>query len=328
MTLRSKLTNFLLAVLVLLALGLSGCIKVVSADPANGATDISRTSVITVTFNISPNDATVNSTTFFMKDGQNNLIDGTITCRGTQITFIPKNILATQMSYTATVTSGIKDKLGFPMLNHYSFQFTTNATQENYVLTINQNKIFTECNYHSAWIEQDPDNPNPLPDQKEAYSNGNTAHVFLSATPDHAGVAEAFVGVKFEWNLGQYIWEVAQNIPVIITIDFSYEICAEWTDRTGSSNAGFGLHSVVEPWYDFIGHAVGSSGIRTKALKQTFTTTMDGRPLTVGELDRWGRGILAQANSQAHSVPNSGVTNYSYADITINSIEIDFGPNP
>ena len=130
MTSSTRSTKILLAGLILLVLGLSGCIKVLSSDPAKGAADVSRISIITVTFNNSPDAATVTSTTFFMKDGQNNFIEGNITCNGSQATFIPKNILATQMSYNVTLTSGIKDELGFPMLFRYSFKFTTNDTQE------------------------------------------------------------------------------------------------------------------------------------------------------------------------------------------------------
>ena len=130
MTSSTRSTKILLAGLILLVLGLSGCIKVLSSDPAKGAADVSRISIITVTFNNSPDAATVTSTTFFMKDGQNNLVEGNITCNGSQATFIPKSILATQMGYNVTLTSGIKDELGFPMLFRYSFKFTTNDTQE------------------------------------------------------------------------------------------------------------------------------------------------------------------------------------------------------
>jgi TolB protein len=135
MTSRARATKILSAGLILLVLGLSGCIKVVSSSPAKGAADVSRISIITVTFNNNPDAATVTSTTFFMKDSQDNLIEGNITCIGSQATFIPKTILATQTSYNVTLTSGIKDELGLPMLFRYSFKFTTNDTQETRLTT-------------------------------------------------------------------------------------------------------------------------------------------------------------------------------------------------
>ena len=50
MRLRKKPRYGFLAGLFLTALLFSGCIKVVSTDPANGATDVDRNAIITVTF--------------------------------------------------------------------------------------------------------------------------------------------------------------------------------------------------------------------------------------------------------------------------------------
>lgn len=125
--------RFFLAVIILLALGLSGCIKVVSTDPLKNSSDVSRISNITVVFNSSPNAATVNQSTFFVKDAGGNLVDGSISCSGTQAAFIPKQILATHTTYSVTLTSGIKDGQGLPMLSRYTFQFTTNDTTEKNV---------------------------------------------------------------------------------------------------------------------------------------------------------------------------------------------------
>ena len=60
-------------------------------------------------------------------------------------------------------------------------------------ITIGEDKevIITEFNYHNSWFEDDPNNPEPWPDQREAYSEGNIAYVSLSATPGHAGVARS-----------------------------------------------------------------------------------------------------------------------------------------
>ncbi|HEY9159957.1 MAG TPA: Ig-like domain-containing protein [Desulfomonilia bacterium] len=125
--------RFFLAVIILLALGLSGCIKVVSTDPAKNSSDVSRIQVITVVFNSSPKASTVNGSTFFVKDAGGNPVEGNITCSGTQATFMPKHILATHTTYSVTLTSGIKDGTGLPMLSRYSFQFTTNDTSEKQV---------------------------------------------------------------------------------------------------------------------------------------------------------------------------------------------------
>lgn len=71
-------------------------------------------------------------------------------------------------------------------------------------LKIGEGITIIEMNHHDSWFEDDSNNPLPWPDQREAYSRGNTAYVSLTATPEHAGEAEAFIGINFDWDLGPY----------------------------------------------------------------------------------------------------------------------------
>ena len=117
-----------------------------------------------------------------------------------------------------------------------AFNVSQVIAQEDFVVIIGGDKVFTEYNYHDAWFENDPNNPEPWPDQREAYSESNTAYVSLSATPGHAGVAQALVGVDFEWDLGEYTWEEVKGWPIKFTINFSYQIEAYYVDGNGSAN--------------------------------------------------------------------------------------------
>jgi PKD repeat protein len=192
--------------------------------------------------------------------------------------------------------------------------------QEDYTITIGEdwNVTFTECNYHNSWFEDDPNNPEPWPDQREARSEGNIAYVSLSATPGHAGVARSRVGVDFEWNLGPYTWEEVKNWPVKVIIDFSYHIEAYWAAGNGSANAGVSILGFTEPWYDFIGHGEGQSGSRGDTVSETYTTTVE-------EL---GRRIIMQAYCQAHTDAGGTSTHHSFAEVQISSIKIEFPELP
>lgn len=66
--------------------------------------------------------------------------------------------------------------------------------QDEFVLIVGHNKTFTNYNYNEDWFQDDPNNPEPWPEDREAISNGNTASVSLIATPGHAGEANALVG--------------------------------------------------------------------------------------------------------------------------------------
>jgi len=200
------------------------------------------------------------------------------------------------------------------------------SAQEDFTITIGEDKVitFTEFNYHDSWFENDPNNPEPWPDQREAYSEGNIAYVSLSATPGHAGVAQALVGVEFEWDLGPYTWEEVKDWPVNVTINFSYQIEAYWVEGHGSADAGVGVDNFPGPgfdgWYDFMGYETGETGSRGKTVSETYQTT----------IEELGEAIVLRAYCQAHSAYMEdeegnpiGTTYHSSAEVHINSIKIE-----
>ena len=197
------------------------------------------------------------------------------------------------------------------------------SAQDDFTITVGEDKvvIFTEFNYHDSWFEDDPNNPEPWPDQREARSDGNIAYVSLSATPDHAGVARSRVGVDFEWDLGPYTWEEVKNWPVKVIIDFSYHIEAYWAAGNGSANAGVSVDGFLGPCfdeagYDLIGYETGHSGSRGDTVSETYQTTVEG-------LEDLGRRIALQACCQAHSVADGTSTHHSSAEVQISSIKIE-----
>jgi len=204
--------------------------------------------------------------------------------------------------------------LFFISLFWLSFKGVSVLAQENFVVRIGENKTFTEFNYHQVWFENDPNNPSlPWPEEREAVSEGNTAYVFLKATPSHAGEAHAVVGVNFEWDLKDYQWEEVKNWPIKVTIDFSYEIEAHWVEGNGSANAGVEVVELEESdWYDFIGYEIGEKGARSQEVSETYETTVE----------KLGNSVLLHAYSQAHSATST--THYSSSKIIVKTIKIEF----
>ncbi len=208
------------------------------------------------------------------------------------------------------------------------FYISPVSAQEDFVVTVGENKVFTEFNYYNTVFEfstppgDDVALPIPIND-RESYVEGNIARVSLLAPPGYAGVLYANRGIQFEWNLGQYTWEQVKNWPVNVTVDFSYKITASWIQGYGSANALVGSN-LIGPWYDGIGHASGlSSGSRSATISRTYT-------MTVEEIEAKGKTIFLKAYCQAHSVPpteSGSNTHYSSAEVIINSIKIEFLPD-
>ena len=97
---------------------------VVSTDPANGAVDVSPNKIITATFNMSMNPATLNASTFTVKQGTT-VIPGTITYAGTMVSFTPTTPLDENKIYTGTITKGAENTIGTELASDYVWTFTT-----------------------------------------------------------------------------------------------------------------------------------------------------------------------------------------------------------
>jgi hypothetical protein len=98
----------------------------VSTDPANSAASVSIAKILTATFN-QPMDATTFTViTFTLQQGLTPVL-GAVSAAGSTATFIPAIDLGLNTTYTATITTGVKNVAGMPMANDYTWTFTTSA---------------------------------------------------------------------------------------------------------------------------------------------------------------------------------------------------------
>ena len=102
------------------------CPVVVSTDPMNLAVDVALDKLITVTFNTAMNPATLNSTSFTIKQGTT-VVPGVIaqTTNKAVFTFKPTAPLLPFVKYTGTITTAATDTLRTAMVADYVWTFTT-----------------------------------------------------------------------------------------------------------------------------------------------------------------------------------------------------------
>lgn len=134
-----KMSNALFYVAMLFVVLLAACKKddftgeviglcpvVVSTDPMDKAVDVPLDKVISITFNTAMNPATINSTTFTIKQS-GVVVPGIIapTTNKAVFTFKPDVPLLPFITYTGTVTAGATDTLRTAMVADYTWTFKT-----------------------------------------------------------------------------------------------------------------------------------------------------------------------------------------------------------
>ena len=131
---KKLLTAFVLLMVALIA----GCVKddfaeivgvcpeVESTSPADKATGVSLSKVITVTFNEQMNPATITATSFTIQGLSP--VAGTITYNDRTASFTPTNPLTANITYTGTITTSVKDPMGNAIQKDYVWTFSTDAT--------------------------------------------------------------------------------------------------------------------------------------------------------------------------------------------------------
>lgn len=133
-----KILKTLVAAVILFGIFISGCKKdefkgevvglcpKVTTDPMDKAVDVVLDKVVTLTFNTAMNAATINPTTFTIKQN-GNLIAGTIaaTANPAIYTFTPTAPLNPYLVYTGTVSTGARDTLRTALQEDYVWTFTS-----------------------------------------------------------------------------------------------------------------------------------------------------------------------------------------------------------
>ncbi len=105
-------------------------LSVTATTPANGATGVSpgmEGSGITInaTFNNTLDTTTISASTFTLKDASSTLVPASVSAAGNTATLTATSPLATSTTYTAALTTGVKDVNGSALAANYTWSFTT-----------------------------------------------------------------------------------------------------------------------------------------------------------------------------------------------------------
>ena len=137
-----------------------------STSPASSATGVGVSSAISATFSEDMNSSTITTSTFTLSSSSGSSVSGTVSYSNKVATFTPSSSLSYSTTYTATITTGVKDAGGNAMSSNYTWSFTTGSA---------------------------PDTTSPTGSVSGAsYTNSSTVTLTLSAT-DNVGVTGYYV---------------------------------------------------------------------------------------------------------------------------------------
>ncbi|MDD4962826.1 MAG: FG-GAP-like repeat-containing protein [Gallionella sp.] len=102
--------------------------SVLSTNPLSNSNTLAASSSISANFSEPIDPTTATASTFRITDGTGLPVAGTVTYSGLTAVFTPTARLAPLTTYTATITNGVKDLAGNPLVSNYTWSFTTNAS--------------------------------------------------------------------------------------------------------------------------------------------------------------------------------------------------------
>ena len=103
--------------------------RVTATSPIAGATNVALDAQISATFSVAMDPATLTTNTFKLTSGAAaQPVPGTVTYANSIAVFTPNSLLATNTSFTATVTTGVKSAVGLPLASNRTWTFKTGVS--------------------------------------------------------------------------------------------------------------------------------------------------------------------------------------------------------
>ena len=99
--------------------------EVSSTVPTDGAIGVAINHAVMATFTETMNATSVTTASFIVRDASGTAVDGSVTISDMTATFNPTAPLAYETTYTATLTTAMRDPAGNALASDYAWQFTT-----------------------------------------------------------------------------------------------------------------------------------------------------------------------------------------------------------
>jgi methionine-rich copper-binding protein CopC len=255
--------------------------QVSSETPANGATGVSTSGVLTAVFNKQIQSSTIS---FTLKDSAGHAVAGAVTydAASNTATFTPNNALATSATYTATV-SGATDIIGNVMTAPVSWSFTTSNT-------LTGATIFG----------------NAATPAVASSGDSNAVELGVKFRSDVAGTVTGLRFYKGSGNTGTHVGHLWSSTGTLLaTATFTSETATGWQQVTFSSPVSISANTTyIASYYAPVGRYAADTGYFASA-------GADAAPLHALASGVDGPdGVYLYASGGGFPTSSAGATNY------------------
>ncbi|MBK7002351.1 MAG: Ig-like domain-containing protein [Rhodoferax sp.] len=267
--------------------------------PANAATNVATNTKVSVTFSEAMDPLTLNASTFTLKQGATT-VPGTTSYSGVTAVFIPTSDLASNTTYTATITSSAKDLASNALTANYAWSWTTAAAADTTAPTItlvNPANAATNVAINTKVSVTFSEAMDPLTLNTASITLKQGATV-ISGTTSYSGVTAVFTPTYDLANNTAYSATITTGAKDLTGNALASDYVWYWTTAT-TADTTVPTVTLVNPW-DEATHV----DINTK-VSATFSKAMDPLTLSTASFTLIGG---ANATAVAGTTSYSGVT--------------------
>ncbi len=258
-----------------------------------------------ITFGEAMDPFTVNSDTFTLMGPGTLPVSGTVTYVLDTATFTPTNDLAHNTTYTATITTGVKDLAGNALVGNIVWTFKTSSILDTSAPTVTANGVYGTSGVLSGAVGQ-PVNKvgavifsemmDPLTINKSTFTVKGPGAIAVAGTVTYVGSTATFMPVD----------NLADNTLYIVTITTGVKdlagnaLAAEyiWSFTTGSAPDTIAPTVISTDIYGTTGVTSGAVGLPLNEVSTvTFSEAMDPATININTFTLKGPGGVAVAGT-------------------------------
>jgi hypothetical protein len=292
---------------------------VISTDPANLEENVTLNKVVTATFNMPMDAATINGSTF--KISFNGIeIDGEVTLIGTTASFTPTNNLKANTIYTGLISTNVKNTAGTSLVSDYIWMFTTGSSMAPMVIATDptNNAVNVELNKVVTATFSEPMNGSTITNASFIIRNGAN---IINGTISYSGLTATFIP-DLPFNSGTvYTGTITKEVKNLLGVSLTNDYIWSFTTLSGTI-----------PFVISTDPSNNATGVElNKTITATFNVSMDPATINDGTFTLKNgtttiKGIVSYAGTTASFNPSENlVAGITYTASISNAVKSSTG---